>query len=154
MAAVPHAAEVQRDQSERISEERHDPVPLVGVGKAAVDKTETRFAGLAPAQVVDAAAVHANETILRRRGNGLREPRRRSVVLLCHHTFVGGDWLAGLSMNRCVAQASRLRVRRASRSTKVQAARRRPNSQPWTAALRHAGSWPRCPFDVGGRSYP
>jgi hypothetical protein len=50
------------------------------------------------------------------------------------------SWRLKLSMNRPVAQASRLRVRRASRSTKVQAARRRPNSQPWTAALRHAGS--------------
>jgi len=37
-----------------------------------------------------------------------------------------------------VAQASRLRVRRVSRSAVVQAARRRPNSQPRTAALRSA----------------
>src|SRR5882724_8948434 len=106
MTAVPHAAEVQRDHSERTAEEWRDPVPPVGVGKAAVDKTETWFAGLAPAQVVDAAAVHADKTVLTRRGNGLREPRGRSVVLLCHHTFVCGDWLAGLSMNRQVPQAS------------------------------------------------
>jgi hypothetical protein len=39
-----------------------------------------------------------------------------------------------------IAKASRLRVRRASRSTKVRAAKRRPNFQPWTAALRQAGS--------------
>ena len=50
----------------------------------------------------------------------------------------------GLSMNHEVAQASRLRVHRASRSVTVLAARRRPNSQPGTAALRSAGSWSQC----------
>src|SRR5437867_10934447 len=87
MAAVAHAAEVQRDHRERTAEERRDPVPPMGVGITAVDKAKAWFSGPTPAQVMDAAAVHADESVLRRPGTSLREPRGRSLFLRCHHVL-------------------------------------------------------------------
>src|SRR5439155_22170376 len=90
MVAVAHATEVQRDHRECTAEERRDPVPPMGVGITAVDKAKAWFSGRTPAQVMDAAAVNADESVLRRPGTSLREPRGSPLFLSCHHDFGGG----------------------------------------------------------------
>lgn len=84
MAAVSHAAQVNRTDGIAINEKRRDEIPPMGMCATAMNQEQAGLAGFTPCQIVDGTTFHFDSPLAIRGLNRPDEPVRRLRDFLFH----------------------------------------------------------------------
>src|SRR4029078_4302485 len=87
VTAVTHAAPIERCVTMVVRKKGRDEIPPMRMRISAMNEQESGFAGLAPAQIMNARAFNLDETVFKWRGDRPREPFRRADNFIGSHSW-------------------------------------------------------------------